>query len=190
MTSQPGAAGSRRLALAPEPDRAADEPSRATGEPDRATLRATASHLADQALSNREIGRRLGISKDKVKRLLDELAAEQAADASHSEPDRAVPETARATPETPGATGAPQALPPGTDRMRLDLTPQMRADLDTLMDGGLLEDDAIALGLSALAGAVRHAWDEGICPRGLLPDVGWYVGPPRQHDPQPNSQEG
>lgn len=185
----PGRAVSRRLALAPEPVRAAAEPSRSTAEPDRdspetarATLRATASQLADQHISNREIGRRLGISKDKVKRLLDELAAEQAAGASHDEPSRA-------TAEPPAASGSPLPLPPGADRMAIDLTPKMRADLDVLLDGGLLEDDAIAEALSFVAGAVRHAWTAGICPHGILPHIAWQVGPPRTNEAAPHGMD-
>jgi hypothetical protein len=168
-------AGVRRLAVAREPDRAGAEPTRATPEPDRATLRATARQLADQQISNREIGRRLGISKDKVKRLLDELVAERDTVAGHAEPDRAGAEPGR-------ATGSP-AEPADAGRLALDLTDDVRDDLAVLAAGGLSEQDAVACSLSYIANAVRSAWDYGVCPHGQLPAIEFRATCPTTQPP-------
>lgn len=189
--------GARRLVLAPEPDRAEAETARATGAPaaetDRATLRDTARHLADQGISNREIGRRLGISKDKVKRLLDELSAEQAAGASHPEPDRAGAETARAAGEPPTepshepGTEPPAAEPetvlrPDDEYLRLPLSLEMREQLEVFADAGMPPAEAIAACLKFVATFVDQRWLAGDLPRGVLPQmrITWYPPLPPQ----------
>lgn len=157
---------------------------------DRDTRRTAVRQLADDGLSQRRIARRLGVSKDTVRRDLAELAQTDAPD-----PEPAAPATtsACATPAPPGeppapeacATPAPDDEPPAPepappaptgaplpdDWLAIGLDDDLRDHLAVLQSTGRTLTAAIRDSIELLADAHRDAWDYEECPRGTAPRI-------------------
>ncbi|MDN3021562.1 HTH domain-containing protein [Streptomyces sp. S.PB5] len=152
---------------------------------DRLTL---VRQLHEEGLSRREIGKRLKVSKDTVRRDLDRIKAEdESADAPPGEPDEAdAPQASEAAAEdsAPGDEPpgepvaqeaddrAPQAAPPAAPVaeeepvrpvLRIDLVrrPRLLRNLAALLDLGLKAPAVIDMAVAAFTDAYRHALARG-----------------------------
>ena len=130
----------------------------------------------EPGLSRRQIGERLGISKDTVRRDLDALAREAGAEiATPSAPDApqvsegGAPSVAPDAPavEEAAAPDAPPADPAQDEpvepvlRIRLTRRPRLLASLTALLDVGLTAPAVIDTVLAAFVGAYGQALDRG-----------------------------
>lgn len=124
----------------------------------------------EPGLSHRQLGDRLGISKDTVRRDLDALAQEAGADgAAPDEPDQAsAPQVSEG-----GADGAdedapdeprrelPRRLAPLAGAPDLSQWPALRRDLAVLAQSGISTEALVHHAVTALAHAYRGALDRG-----------------------------
>lgn len=152
--------------------------------------RAAVRQLADEGLSQRRIARRLGVSKDTVRRDLAELAQ---ADATDADPPTPLASSASATPAPDGeppapegcATPAPDDEPPAPepappppagaplpdDWLAIGLDDDLRDHLQVLQSTGRTLSAAIREAVEHYADAHRDAWDHEECPRGTAPRI-------------------
>lgn len=144
----------------------------------RTARRAQAGALARQGMSRRAIAKRLGVSKDTVRRDLGrdlvrqdvrDVDASAQGGASPGAPDTAggaSDELLVAHPDAPpGASGEPQVhgkAPAGAwPVLQVGVTPELMADLATLTRAGYTPSGAVAAALGVLAGLHRNAWSSG-----------------------------
>ncbi|MFJ1581580.1 DeoR family transcriptional regulator [Streptomyces sp. NPDC088182] len=178
-------------------------------DPARDERRAEVRRLGAKGLSTRAIAARLDVSKDTVRRDLEALSREAAAE-RHGEPDCGSGSPQECAAISVALTGAldqlasherrlraltdrlghndlahrdaPPGAPPQHDTVTVALDNVTRGHLDVLAEAGHTAHDAVRLAVEQLADAYRTAWDYEVCPRGTVPRTRITVCPP--HDDQ------
>lgn len=137
-------------------------------EQERAARRTEVRQLADEGLSQRAIGLRLGISKDTVRRDLARNLALVRAEESQA------PAGARHEPAPPAETPAPPVIPVDPIALLTAASPQLAEDLATLTACGRPAFGALAYAVHYMADAYRNGWQSGLVPRGTEPQIDVY----------------
>ncbi|MER5909557.1 helix-turn-helix domain-containing protein [Streptomyces sp. NPDC001982] len=135
---------------------------------DVAQRRAEALRLSRDGLSLREIGERLGTSKDTAKRDIAAAERDEARQAAETSP--ATPETNNEAPATPGPDDE-TPVASAEDSLTVPYDDQLRTGLATLAEAGHSPEDAVRLAVAVLARAYEGAWRFGLYPHGIAPRV-------------------
>ncbi|WP_262059700.1 helix-turn-helix domain-containing protein [Streptomyces sp. STR69] len=120
----------------------------------------------DPTLSARAIALQIGVGKDTIRRDLEEIRQEQSQ--PPPEPEAHAPDDA---PEASPVEEADAPRDPMDEPLSNWLTPEARADLAILLEAGHPLGFAIRRALEVLADAYRGAWESGIYPRGIAPQI-------------------
>ncbi|MBD0707379.1 MULTISPECIES: helix-turn-helix domain-containing protein [unclassified Streptomyces] len=159
-----------------------------------AARRARVAKYLDDGVSQRDIARALGVTKDTVHRDAKALARAASQDSPSPRPssapprrparhrprhrlrrprhDRAIPAPASPTPDpNPATVSRDTVATPSVPCVAMPLTPDLLADLGTLTQTGATPTAALRHAVATVAATYRQAWSAGLYPPTATPVV-------------------